>query len=842
MLDALDTARKEQVRRMAELLDNYESPVRRGANKDLLDKVNDETLFLPRAASSPKLLDSDTSVTIGEKQQHPVSIRHSASPAQTTSQTPSWQKHSMRPSSPHAVTQVYESSQLGQPSTSDAYRLGDSLEIPCEVTGPKTHSRAAHISHVEDSYWANRIGKEQIHQSDITPSPVRYQQQFYTAQQFGPVVDESLLVESLRIASPRLPNSPSVRTSASVTSLTSSKRNQSRREMNHPDMAEQTFVAPETSITPNQLHKDERIESTSRHELDRSVSPVMSELSRVNSQATSLQRAISSALHEGVQSLRLPVEQSPEHLPLDFAIAAKYRKARSDRSLNTTMARFATSRVGPTIELQPVEAEAPPIEPVKQASPLTERVTSLAQASTSHENSVSNPQREETIQSPVARMKEQPRAMPPVEPVLAELPTVADLLITLERITEECSRRGHLIEVIAENLHTEHQAMTQQVESLTALDQFRQQDEKVLEYQEQVLELQAKVQTLLSQAENARLERTKASETAVRNSRSPSQALFHSEPSLAKSPVLQAPTPLRSGISLKPSLDEESFQEKILRWGQDVHIRPAEVELPGTPMNVVRKAEEMLLNTPAILSGFSLNARQSSPGNETIGFAEQVRQNSLPMPKQHVAAPPLAKRLVVDGRGGHMSLDQEARTTSTDIDQTYLLGALKRAEQEIARLKQAKTVSLPHEESSPVRPLTADMMPDARDTNIRQEEKLYTRLQLSDIDRLGPNELGNLLKNVLIQLDVPLAKLPVTITSLGASASVSHDHVHQILVEEALKLREFAESVHATIYGGDHIEGAVTSRQCLLDMHGRISKLQRAYDRKRSGRSSEHRS
>lgn len=125
------------------------------------------------------------------------------------------------------------------------------------------------------------------------------------------------------------------------------------------------------------------------------------------------------------------------------------------------------------------------------------------------------------------------------------------------------------------------------------------------------------------------------------------------------------------------------------------------------------------------------------------------------------------------------------------------------------------------------------MMPDALDCQKSAGEKIFHRLQLSRIEQLGQVELANLVKNILIQLDVPYDDdLTSTVTTLGAKLEAD-TRVHDALWHETTKLRAFAEDVHGTLYGGDHIEGAVTSPKCLQNMHHRVEKLQRALYRSR---------
>lgn len=285
----------------------------------------------------------------------------------------------------------------------------------------------------------------------------------------------------------------------------------------------------------------------------------------------------------------------------------------------------------------------------------------------------------------------------------------------------------------------------------------------------------------------------------------------------------------------------ETLQEKVLRWGQDLRSGQNVDEEGKSMLGPRQRAQRMLINTPAILSAANNEkVRNLSTLVEPTSLhglpSSDIRSSAVLMGQ---APYPLGTPNGVPDSGlGQSTVFHGPQDKADDL--THLVGALRQAEEEIARFKRMNTAKTAPRPISSVRPMTAAMMPDASDASMCPEEKLYNRLRLADVDRMDRNELGNFLKNILIQLDVPLSELAKTVTNLGHTVTTSQEQIPELLIAETCKLREFAENIHATLYGGSHIEGVVTSRQCLSDMYGRVGKLQRSYCRRRSGRAIEH--
>ncbi|CCJ28440.1 unnamed protein product, partial [Pneumocystis jirovecii] len=146
---------------------------------------------------------------------------------------------------------------------------------------------------------------------------------------------------------------------------------------------------------------------------------------------------------------------------------------------------------------------------------------------------------------------------------------------------------------------------------------------------------------------------------------------------------------------------------------------------------------------------------------------------------------------------------------------------LEKAKQEIERLK-SNIPDASHEHHT--KPITPQDMPDAH-KSLSKAEKIYYRLQLHKIDKLCSNETSNLLKNILVQLNIPFDLLPETITSI------------RYQLQQGLRLREFAEEVHLSLYEGEPMDPKLASKKCLGDMITKVDQLARSSRRRRIRRS-----
>ncbi|KAK9248061.1 hypothetical protein V1506DRAFT_530631 [Lipomyces tetrasporus] len=158
----------------------------------------------------------------------------------------------------------------------------------------------------------------------------------------------------------------------------------------------------------------------------------------------------------------------------------------------------------------------------------------------------------------------------------------------------------------------------------------------------------------------------------------------------------------------------------------------------------------------------------------------------------------------------HRSKSYERATAAEVIEELEKL--LGEAEKEIAILKGNAKI------------LGPSAMPDARRVTAFTHDKLYYRLQMDQVDSLGVSELGNLIKNVLLQFSTPLSKLPERVMLLNSHLQSEERYMH------------FANDIHAALYGGNQMHpgpaGSQEELQCLGEMVGRVEKLARAAERR----------
>ncbi|KAK9322865.1 hypothetical protein V1517DRAFT_321935 [Lipomyces orientalis] len=158
----------------------------------------------------------------------------------------------------------------------------------------------------------------------------------------------------------------------------------------------------------------------------------------------------------------------------------------------------------------------------------------------------------------------------------------------------------------------------------------------------------------------------------------------------------------------------------------------------------------------------------------------------------------------------HRSKGYERATSVEVIEELEKL--LAEAEKEIAILKGNAKI------------LGPSAMPDARRVTAFKHDKLYYRLQMDQVDSLGVSELGNLIKNVLLQFSTPLSKLPERVMLLNSHLQSEERYMH------------FANDIHAALYGGNQMHpgpaGSQEELQCLGEMVGRVEKLARAAERR----------
>ncbi|KAK9480915.1 hypothetical protein V1514DRAFT_275074, partial [Lipomyces japonicus] len=113
---------------------------------------------------------------------------------------------------------------------------------------------------------------------------------------------------------------------------------------------------------------------------------------------------------------------------------------------------------------------------------------------------------------------------------------------------------------------------------------------------------------------------------------------------------------------------------------------------------------------------------------------------------------------------------------------------------------------------------------DASKITRSKHDRIYYKLQMDYIDMLGTSELGNFLKNIVLQFDTPFSSLTFTVQSMADQLAINH------------RYRQFAIQVHAALYRGAVMDSGPalsdTELTCLGEMVGRVEKLCRAADRR----------
>lgn len=745
--------------------------------RNIGDSAEKSTL-VPQAASSPK---SDTYAMRSEYRDGrdtPALTHRSMSPT-PTSQSCSWQKHSMQPNV------VRNSSSIASQTPFKSMQRNISTSTAAGKDQQDSNYRPTQVSQIEDSYWKNvEAPSQRVDQTKVTPSSPKAQQEFYTARQFAV---ENIGVESLRVSSPTMQQSPSVRRHTNLTSfpLPEVSQTEARESSQLRSRTHDVSLAYEPSFAPIQSPLEHHTGLATFGNVTRSGSDHGSELSKVDSQASSLQRAISVALRQETTRDSADLEHhNHEKLPLDEAIAARFRQSRS-----TNCNENLDIQLDKTVPLVPREVSGPTVEPLKNASPLLDQTNFRRGAEDEDTSAV----------MPISKLK------------------VADMLSALERVTEECSRRGQMLEAIVDSVGNPRQVDVAVVEALENADaRSKHLEDQLRSYQIQVDQMSRLLKNMQDQG-HPRSTAPADSVSEVRSTARTSCMRKQGPPAEVSSKAPQAYVQER----------EESLQDKFDRWTiQDpiAETSPAPVSVPDPIM----KAHEILHRTPSMFQRVS-RAPESESSSRRQNADTQTRSHSpLITPRHHQIAE----------CSGLTAAPIAAQTTdrSKRLDETTGLRAeLLVARAEIQELRRQQRSDSPA--ASPViRPLTAEMMSDAMETWKFAGGKLYDRLRLGQIDHLGKVELANLIKNILIQLDIPYDELMASITSLGMRLE-QEAQIHDSLWHETKKLRTFAENVHSTLYHGDHIQGAVTSSKCLRNMNIRVEKLQRALQRSQTQQS-----
>ncbi|KAK9468513.1 septation initiation-domain-containing protein [Lipomyces arxii] len=234
-------------------------------------------------------------------------------------------------------------------------------------------------------------------------------------------------------------------------------------------------------------------------------------------------------------------------------------------------------------------------------------------------------------------------------------------------------------------------------------------------------------------------------------------------------------------------------------------------DLRGMVNDVVRKQDAV--NTPVSIRsvGHTEEHNQTANHSQTANHNQTSNQNLAVNGQYEVpdVSPSLANRSILSNR----SKSFEKANSSEIIDELEKL--LAEAEQEVAKLKG----------NAPV--LGPSAMPDVGRFKISRQAQLYYKLEMDKVDELGVSELGNLIKNILLQLEIPFSRLPEQVASLNSHLQSEDAYMH------------FANDVHMALYDDQMNLGPVGSADelyCLGEMVGRVQKLVRASERRHARR------
>ncbi|KAK9496204.1 hypothetical protein V1508DRAFT_407964 [Lipomyces doorenjongii] len=268
----------------------------------------------------------------------------------------------------------------------------------------------------------------------------------------------------------------------------------------------------------------------------------------------------------------------------------------------------------------------------------------------------------------------------------------------------------------------------------------------------------------------------------------------------------------------------ESLNDSLrhsLRLEQDLEQAKAEIaELRGSISELSRKDRDtsgQKHSQISNLAAFDISERR--PSISSVGPAmSSLRAAEPSVPAiSGIRRIPSTHKETISTVHGHANIRHShnpklyERASSTEVIEE-LERLLGEAEKEVAKLKGNAKI------------LGPSAMPDARRVTALKHDKLYYKLQMDHVDSLGVSELGNLIKNILLQLSTPLSKLPERVMTLNAHIQSEERYMH------------FANDVHAALYRRVQMHpgpiGSQAELQCLGEMVGRVEKLARDAERR----------
>ncbi|ORY79026.1 hypothetical protein BCR37DRAFT_381998 [Protomyces lactucae-debilis] len=717
-----------------------------------------QQLGRPQAASSPKM----DSVMEHDLSARRVSVQYPEQSLGTVSanRTPSFQKHSMRAESSGLAIQALRE------------------KLSASTASKQTNYQPAQVQEVDDSFFKPMTSEP--HNStrpmsqEITPSPLRHasQQQFWTAKQTWDTKHIPATEPSLPHALTSHEEQGQAESMIAALGVLSPIRRRSLQPETtipqaplSPAISHLGSVAEQNSIDATRGDLTRKHTASSQHD----HSDTRSALSKVD--ATSLQHAIQDALQITVPT---PGAQS-QHGTLGANIAARFRASRGSAmdmdgsGSGGPLLDLATPAKQPSVQQRlPSLGELQVLEPIKQGSPLQgepsvhRMAPELQRTDSNKENSVPPNQTNQFV-------------------TLSEH-DIRSLVEQLEQTQHECSRRGLIIDTLVQQSrqagsddvssreNAQREVETPVEDARAAVDAAR--AFELEQAKQQMSEMKAVMQTLLQQQHQQQQQQQR--QESVRES-----SIQQVANDLATAPLYNRSHSASPALPPVETLQvEESIADKMQRWDQSI-----QAEANATSMH----ARECY-QTPSYLRDYKRQAAAyESPVSATHASLRKTQGLSQSQPQafrlaEHVPLSPISAYSPV--RAGS------------------------------PRSQQAKQGQQPM-----TKPLLAANMPDY-DAHRLGLSELYETLALAQVDSMDTHMRGNLIKNIAIQLNVPLHDLSSSICQLGSEAEN-----REMLVHETIKLRMFAEQVHASLYAGARIEGSVVQDACLAEMGERVGQM-----------------
>ncbi|BFZ60005.1 hypothetical protein YB2330_001027 [Saitoella coloradoensis] len=436
----------------------------------------------------------------------------------------------------------------------------------------------------------------------------------------------------------------------------------------------------------------------------------------------------------------------------------------------------------------------------------------------------------------------------------------------MDKLSKECDRRGAIIDDLVANLTTLTQqprptqpSPEQEAELCAAKDEIRElrgmmremlqaekmkeekrdEEERIRVLREEELTRERAREMDKMRQEGLQLRKVSGGIRSVRSAKE------------GRSPVVEQQ---QEQVQTEDERDAtESLREKMRRWN----------ELLSTPLPLGRENGANLARTPKSVTPKSTAAKSHLQRIENIPLQQRRAPSDRKAPSSILPQDTFDrrdseekdiwletyKRQLAEHEVGRQAaenrmaeLQELLRRAETDIKELRTVnaaaqaatvaaeGRVQEARAEAARTsfvadaRAASAVGCGPAHDHHTRPLTPAAMPDATEPGLSREDKIYYRLQLYKLDRLCSNETGNILKNILIQLDTPLDDLPTSIQRLRSK------------LVEGKRLRRFAEDVHEMVYEGERMAAGSIEKRCLGEMVARVGRLVKVAEKERERR------